>query len=529
MSWSNVFGSPVPRGADPAASPVALLRSKRMVLAIGALGAAFLLLYAPVVAELARTWRAHDRLEGYLIPVISLYLIWMKRGVLRRLRIEPVPLWGTMVLVSACMLLILGEAGGVQVLREISLIAALAGIVLMLFGAGFLKALALPLLYLTFMLSFAVDLVAPLHWPFQLLTARMAVDLLQMLGFAALLDRQYIVLPHITMEVAQVCSGANYLVSIVAIGLPLAYLTLRSWWARLSLILSGFAIAIAANWVRVFIIGALAYTTGEMTHGPFHVFQGMFVAWIGYLALFGGAWVLVKLEERFPPPTSMPTRHADSHGPSTDQGARSVDGWARLWLGAAVVLVVCSIYLGSYDREPVHPRRDFGTFPISIGDWVGKRADSQHDTVRVAGADRELVRSYQDARGWTVRVYVAYFASQRQGKELVSDKTAAFHEDAQIVDYRIGPAQVVPVNRGRRLVDKGNRDAVFWYDIDGRVIANRYKAKWATTLGALWNGRTNGSVVVLTAEAPAGGVEKAREVEEAFLAEFLPVLRSYLP
>ncbi|MGI0016476.1 MAG: exosortase, partial [Nitrososphaera sp.] len=264
---------------------------------VGILVASFLLLYGQVFRDLASNWLDHDRLDCFLIPPISLYLVWLKRQQLAQLPIKPTRVWGLGIEVLAAALLVLGRISGVFVLEQFSLIAMILGLVLLLFGKAFLKTLSLPLAYLLLMMPVTEDLVAPLHWPLQLLTAQMAGTLLQGLGIATLVESQYITLPHIVLVVGKVCSGANYLVSIVAIGLPLAYLALRNRWSRIALVCVGIAIGVVANWARIALIGAWSYWGGQVLHGPFHIFQGLFVAWIGFLGLFAGAWALSKLEK----------------------------------------------------------------------------------------------------------------------------------------------------------------------------------------------------------------------------------------
>ena len=81
------------------------------------------------------------------------------------------------------------------------------------------------------------------------------------------------------IEVARACSGVNYLVAVLALGLPLAYLYLRSWWRRGVLIASALLIAAAANSLRVALIGVLVYyDLGAPLHGPAHVLHGLFVS-----------------------------------------------------------------------------------------------------------------------------------------------------------------------------------------------------------------------------------------------------------
>src|SRR5206468_670743 len=250
------------------------------------------LLYGPVLVGLGHMWWEHDRLDGFLIPLISLYMIWQKREELRNVQVKPATSWGLSLATLAGFLLVVGDLGSIAILQEISLITMIVGLVLLLLGKAFLKTFSLPIAYLCFAFSIIGELFGPLHRPFQLLTAKMAVTFLQMLGFPALAGQHYIVLPGMTLEVVKGCSGVTYLVSIIAIGLPLAYLTLRTWWSRVTLILSAVVIGIIANWARVVLIAIWAYLGGDNLHGPFHIFQGMFVAWAGYVMLFAGAWGL---------------------------------------------------------------------------------------------------------------------------------------------------------------------------------------------------------------------------------------------
>ncbi len=419
---------------------------RKMPLQISVLAASFLLLYGSVFASFAGMWVDHDRLEGFLIPLISLYLVWLKREELRTLHLKPALTWGLHIVALAGILLVLGEAGGVVVLGEISLIVMIVGLVLLLLGKEFLKALCFPIAYLLFMLSLPLDVVAPLHWPFQLQTANMAVELLQLLDFTALVEGRYILLPHITLEVARTCSGVNYLISIIAIGFPLAYLTLRAWWSRVTLVLSAVAIGVAANWVRVAIIAIWSYWGGEVLHGPFHIFQGMFVAWVGFVVLFVGAWALSKLDK--PVSENRVLRPPRLPHPSNSEADSRVE-WNRSWRMAMVILIVFAVYLFSYDRGQVGLKQDFAHFPISIGGWSGERVELQEADFRIRGADDELARTYRDAEGRRIQLYVAYLNSQRQGKEIVNYHTAVLHQDTDEVKIPVGPNEFLSVNRTR--------------------------------------------------------------------------------
>ena len=114
---------------------------------------------------------------------------------------------------------------------------------------------------------------------------------------------------------ARACSGVNYLIAVLALGLPLAYLYLRSWWRRAVLIAAALLIAAAANSLRVAMIGALVYyDLGAPLHGPAHVLHGLFVSAIGHVALFVGLWLLGSREQRAAADApAAASRHAAAH------------------------------------------------------------------------------------------------------------------------------------------------------------------------------------------------------------------------
>lgn len=268
---------------------------KKVWLQIALLVVVFISLYSPVFFFLVRTWWENNVYShGFLVPPIAIYLVWVKREQLRQLELAPSFLGGVPLMIVAGLVLVLGKIGALILLQEISLPVMIGGIVLLLMGQAYLNALALPIAYLVFMIPLFGEGNAALHWPFQLIAAQIGVWLLHVVGLVAFQEAQYIYLPNITLEVAEACSGIRYLISVVAIGVPLAYFSQRTWVRRVGLVVLAVVIAILANGLRVALIGVWTYYGGSVLHGPFQIFQAMFVAWIGFVALFVGAWCLGK-------------------------------------------------------------------------------------------------------------------------------------------------------------------------------------------------------------------------------------------
>jgi hypothetical protein len=129
---------------------------------------------------------------------------------------------GLLWLVAATVLLLASEVAGILTTGSLAFILVLAGLVLLLCGYAYLKALAFPLGYLIFMTPVLDGLTEPLVWPFQLLTANMSGRSCRRSAFPYCWRTASHHLPTVTLEVVRECSGAGLLIAVLAIGLPLA-------------------------------------------------------------------------------------------------------------------------------------------------------------------------------------------------------------------------------------------------------------------------------------------------------------------
>ena len=483
-----------------------------------------ILLCAPTVGDLANMWwTEYGFSHGFLVPLVSLYLAWLQGPVLRRIPVAPALGPGLLWLGVATLLLLASQAGGVITTAGVALILVLAGLVLLLCGWGYLRALAFPLAYLIFMTPVLDFLTEPLEWPFQLLTAGMSVSMLQALGIPVLLENSInIILPTVTLEVVRECSGAGLLIAVLAIGLPLASLTLRAWWSRITLVVSSVMVAIMANWIRLTVMGVYAQAGGKDLHGPYHILQGLFVDWVAFAFLFAGVWLLSRLENAAPTPTV--SREQRSSSGFIVPGA----AWNRAWWLGSITLAAAAMFLYSLDRGTTALKKDLATFPAVVGEWVIDHTLKEDAFVGLPAVDDSLVRTYRSTDGRRVHLYVAYTTTQRQGKELVGMATAPLHEKALATDLRVGTSSL-PANR--TFIDKSQRQipAVFWYHIDGMSYADRAQAKLATITQAFLRGRTDGALVLVSAEPRIGQSDEQWKAQEAFAGVLFPLMREYLP
>ena len=485
---------------------------------------AVLFAYGGVLQVMAGQWRSQDMYSyGFLIPVLSGYIVWAERKRLAEIRPEPQPVPGGCLLAICLAALLLGEVGMLLSVQELSLPFALGGIVLAILGFGFLRALLFPIAYLFFMIPVWEVVTNHLHFPLQNFSARNAAALLNFIGIPAYRHGVYIDLPSINLEVAQACSGVNYLIAIIAIGIPLAHLYVKGWRRKCLLVSLAVVIAILANGLRIALIGVFSYyTVGNPLHGPFHVFQGLFVSAVGYGALIVGLLFLSRnsgnalLASRIERGVTWPP-------------ARLSDGrWFRRAAPVLILLVLAGAFVHFRSTTSIPPRKSLDLFPARIGEWSGINAVPVYDKFRAKGVDHELSRLYQTAKKESVHLYIGYFTRQERDRKLISYRTADLDRGASKVRIHLNPHESIEVNTLDAIEGKEAKTYVFWYNLNGRTVTDIKTAKWFSIVDALWRNRSNGAIVLLTVEGDSNRREEAiSPATEEFIGKLHSLLKDY--
>ena len=493
------------------------------------LGAATLtLLSAPVFTALFDLWTTReDYSHGWLVPLICLYLIRIKWDDIRRLSIKPAPMAGMSVMLFSVGGLLVGVAGGVITVSSVSWIGLLIGLTLLLFGYPFLQIMGFPFAYLVFMTPFLDIVVEPLQYPLQRLAAGIVSALFQGVGVPTYLEGTSIQFPNGILEVAVQCSGAGFLISALAIGLPLASLVLQTWRYRAALIVITLLVSLVANWTRIALVASHGYLSGwgPQEHGPLQILQGMLVYWVGLGALFTGAWILARMERSGRPRTPQKPIVSSEH--AAFGRVPPWQTWRRAWWASLAMLAGATIWLYGYDGGPVAAKQTVASLPLTIGQWQASESEQMTPFVKIAGADEEVTRVYRQADGARVRLYVAYLSSQAQGKELVNYLTAPLHQEATAAALPVGQ-DTMPVSIGAWTEHGIKTPILFWYAVNGAAILGRYEAKAASIMQALMHHGSNGALVLMAGDANEGH-EKAVADMKHFAEGLVPVLRSYLP
>jgi exosortase len=270
---------------EPTGKWFPLLKGGVMVfLLLGLLGA----LYRVILQDLVRDWLEDPNYShGFLVPLFSGYLIWRQRKKLKML--VPLGSWtGLPLLLGGIGMIILGEIGADNFLTRSSLVIILAGLVLFHLGKEIFRELVFALCFLFFMVPLPAILFYAVTFPLQRLAAQNAAWALDLLGVPVLLDGNVLHLSHITLGITEACSGIRSLVSLLALAVAWAYLTLNGTWAKIALVASAVPITIVANAGRVVTTGLLGQWLGvAYAQGFFHTFSGWLIFLFAFVGLLG--------------------------------------------------------------------------------------------------------------------------------------------------------------------------------------------------------------------------------------------------
>jgi exosortase len=249
-----------------------------------ALTIVFVLTYRPVCVEWVRDWiRDPNYNHGFLIPLISGYLLWSKRHQLRA-STQRVSWIGVLALVAAAGLLVLGTAGAEVFTQRVSFVLMLGALALIFGGWPLARIAAFPIALLLLAIPLPYVIYYALTSPMQALAAKVAIVGINAVGVPAVKQGNVIHLAGTSLEVADACSGIRSLYSFLTIGALAAYFTPIPAWGRLFLFLTAIPLAVVGNAVRVWGTSLGVHAVGiEFAEGTVHEAFGFLIIGVSLL------------------------------------------------------------------------------------------------------------------------------------------------------------------------------------------------------------------------------------------------------
>jgi exosortase len=252
--------------------------------------------YAPVLYDLVWDWAHDDNYShGFLIPVVSGWLLWTKRKELAAVSCK-VDGRGLAVILLGLLLFILGNGAAEYFVVRFSFVVLLFGLTFYLFGRELIRSTWFEFFFLLFMIPIPYVIYFAATFPMQVLASKITVGILNLIGMGVVRQGNIIHLPGYSLEVAEACSGMRSLVSLLALGALFAYMSQKRLSARAILFLSTIPIAVVANVFRVFVTSLLAYTvSSEVAEEPIHSIMGLSVFVVAFVCLFIEGFVLRRI------------------------------------------------------------------------------------------------------------------------------------------------------------------------------------------------------------------------------------------
>ncbi len=238
--------------------------------------AALALLYAPVIKLLVWQWyNDADYGHGFLVPILSAYLIWARRDKLRAIPRKP-SAWGMVVVLGALGFLFLGSLGAENSLARMSMLFTICGLIVYFAGWAILRAMTFPMAFLVFAIPFPAVVYNEIVFPLQFMASKFATRVLELLNlFPVMREGNILVLPQMRLEVVEACSGIRSLMSLLALAAGYGYVVERSIAVRWLLIVAMVPLAIISNGMRVVITAIMAnYIGAKAAQGFMHEFSG---------------------------------------------------------------------------------------------------------------------------------------------------------------------------------------------------------------------------------------------------------------
>jgi EpsI family protein len=217
---------------------------------------------------------------------------------------------------------------------------------------------------------------------------------------------------------------------------------------------------------------------------------------------------------------------------------------ARLWVVALLMSAAALLLHVRGDSDRVPPSRPLNELPMTIGARTATDYVIDAGQLEILGKGYFLNRIYNaELNGRPVNsgelapvgLYIGYFPTQRTGQSIHSPQNclpgAGWTFQAEGVTDLTSPTGK-KYSVGEYLITNGNstQEVLYWYQMQGRTIANDYKAKLYTLAESIRYSRTDAALVrVMTQVNPGEDQIDAHRRAVAFADQIVPLLPAYIP
>ncbi|CAH1193181.1 EpsH [Candidatus Nitrotoga sp. BS] len=496
----------------------AILQWRFMAILTLATIATILAIYHQTVLSTVSIWlRSETFTHGFFIFPISAYLIWLKRKSLAE--ISPCADYrGLIVMAGLGLGWLLADAGSVQVIAQLCLVAMIPVAVWTMLGLRVARAITFPLGFLFFAVPFGEFLIPPLMD----FTANFVVTALQVTGIPVFREGTFFTIPSGQWSVVEGCSGLRYLIASITLGTLYGYLTYRSNKRRFIFAALSLIVPIFANGMRAYLIVMIAHLSNmQLALGVDHYIYGWVFFGIVITLLF---WIGAFWRE------DQPDHERQEHkiAVNTARGTITSRGFA---VGVITILVAAlwpayAVYL---DSRPIKTDGLIIKLPESNQGWNLQTTAFSDWQPHYVGTHAQAMHTYRKGDK-IISIYLGYYRTQRQDAELINSQNYMIQQKHPVWN-NVGEGSRIISLRGKNetiqqtlLRAANNRLLIWsWNSLEGTYTTNPYLAKLLLAKAKLSGQRDDGAVIIIA--APYEGTPEAAALSlQTFANDMLPAI-----
>jgi EpsI family protein len=291
-------------------------------------------------------------------------------------------------------------------------------------------------------------------------------------------------------EVAEACSGAKFVIAMVAFGVLVANLCFVSWKRRVVFLVVSIVVPVIANGFRAFgTIWAADLTSVEAATGIDHIVYG----WVFFAVVMAGVLAIGwRWFDRAP------------DDPAFDPARLQAIPRQRTDLAIVTALVLATVGAFPAWSTAIAGRAQPLPAHIDLPDVAGWHrvpvSTRAPWTSYYPGADHYLFGRYADTSGAQVDMSIAVFGSQREGKELIAYGTGVLREEDRWV--RVADLPKIEGGSVMRITAPGpvERIVATWYRVGDTTTQDETLVKIETMKARLLGGPQRAVAVHLSVE-----------------------------
>ena len=352
---------------------------------------------------------------GYIIPFISMFLIWQRKNSLMDSEFKPT-YWAIPVLLISGLLYFAGEISTTHTLSQYALVMTILGLAYGFLGWDKFRIVAIPLALMFLMVPLPPFIYNNLSGKLQLISSELGVAVIRLFGISVFLEGNVIDLGMFKLQVAEACNGLRYLFPLVSLSFVAAYLYNVEIWKRILVFLSSIPITVLMNSFRIGVIGVLVEYYGiEQAEGFLHDFEGWFIFMACMGILFIEMAILARIGKH--KKNLADVFMIELPDPVDKDCIKKVQPVQNVHYVMVIVLACYGMSTFYIDqREDIlQARKDFFSFPNDLGEWKGKKEKLAQKELESLKTDDYIIADYVNNNGKFINLYIAYYASQQAG------------------------------------------------------------------------------------------------------------------